>query len=387
MNIRMHAFHGSLIILLMVFTSLGSVSASELNKSLFSLNRVNNLSEDVLIEAANGLDDAVMDIVSLDVNLSVLEKGSYQNQIRDDVRLVGQQFEISLPGYNKIFSLKVDTLNTNKFDVDTYVGHISNKYEHFFVFTVKDDVLTGSINIDQNLFIINSHRAKNNLSYSLTWYDQRYFDKNHNLNDTSSSEPEKYYLSAHNNPALKHVEPLNNYHIVRTLFYFGSDVSNPYQLASNVINRMNLALYNSGIPVTYFFTISDIVILSSDFGTKCRKQMLTDMNQGLNEFSNIFNKRTTTKSDIVISVAKGDVNINTCSIYFTGRFGGQAELGLKANKPNATFADNWALADDTAVHEIGHVLNGLHTHIVAGDPQPTHNNQGITTITYISPDL
>lgn len=249
----MHAFHGSLMILLMVFTCLGSVSASELNKSLFSLNRVNNLSEDVLIEAANGLNEAVMDIVSLDVNLLILEKGSYQNQIRDDVRLVGQQFEVSLPGYNKIFNLKVDTLNSNKFGVDTYIGHINNNYEHFFVFTVKDDVLTGSINIDQNLFIINSHRAKNNLSYSLTWYDQRYFDKNHNLNDTLGSEPEKYYLSAHNNPVLKYVEPLNNYHIVRTLFYFGSDVNNPYELAANVINRMNLALYNSGIPVTYFF--------------------------------------------------------------------------------------------------------------------------------------
>jgi len=127
----MHAIYGNLMILLMVFSGLSNVSASELDKTLFSLNRVNNLSEDVLIEAANGLDDAVMDIVSLDVNLSVLEKGSYQNQIRDDVRLVGQQFEVSLPGHNKVFKLKVDSLNTNKFGVDTYVGHINNKTNTF----------------------------------------------------------------------------------------------------------------------------------------------------------------------------------------------------------------------------------------------------------------
>lgn len=323
-----------------------------------------------------------MDIVSLDVNLLILEKGSYQNQIRDDVRLVGQQFNVSLPGYNKAFDFRVDKLNTNKFGVDTYVGHINDNYKHFFVFTVKDDVLTGSINIDQNLFIINSHHNKRDLSYSLTWYDQRYFDKSHNLNDTLQTDQGEKHSFKQNVVDLSYTKAFNDYHFVGTLFYFGSDVSDPYQLASNIINRMNLALYNSGIPENYFFTTNEIVILNSDFGTKCREQILPDMNAGDNEFSNIFNKRIATKSDISISVAKGDVPVQ-CYLPnpYQGRIGGQAELGLKSNMPNTTLTDNWALADDTAVHEIGHVLNGLHEKQddTVSDPKPTHNNQAIVT--------
>lgn len=68
-------------------------------------------------------------------------------------------------------------------------------------------------------------------------------------------------------------------------------------------------------------------------------------------------------------------------LFFLGRYGGQAVLGLKSDMPNATFADNWVLADDTAVHEIGHVLNGLHEKQSGGisDPKPTNNNQAIVT--------
>lgn len=260
-----------------------------------------------------------------------------------------------------------------------------------FVITVKDDEVNGQIVLKNQLYNINTFVRESNYQ-TLTWIDRNFIDSSHFKNDTSVGENR---LKLTKEKEIKLQRDLvnksdNKTSVVRVLFFYGSDVINPVSLTANIVTKFNTVLQNSN-GMEHKISVAGIEIMNTDFGTDCRFQIEDHMELGTSYFSNIGTAMTNHYADMAVTVAKGDVPTLDCEQFGTsegvwGRVGGVAFLFRAPPEDNsqnryANFADNYALGDLTAIHEIGHVFGGLHATQQGGygDPYPWNNNQAIVS--------
>ena len=330
-------------------------SEEQSSNKLLTLKRYTILSDENILEAADGHDRAVMEIVEAGVDVdafkTITDEELTIHKIRGEI-LTGQTVSIQLPNKQSPETLKVNTVYFDKnLNITTYVGTIKgNKYSSFTLSVDKQKVI-GNITEGKNLFVIKPFE-NDSKRHTITWLDKSLILPYHDSEEKAESFKSK---------SLPEIKSHNNYNKVRILYLFGNNVSNPNALAANITATFNTALYNSGVNYKNSLMTAGVQVLPTDFGTDCRSVMNDNMKNRSSYFNDIDTRRANAFADIVVSVAKGNVNIN-CPLFgsYTGRIGGEAQLYLQSNNPWATFSDNYALGDLTAIHEIGHIFNARH---------------------------
>ncbi len=329
----------------------------------------------MLVESVDGFAAAVGDVFPLSINA---EAFSYIGNAEIDKYLyVGQEIQVLLPGETNAAILQVNNLEQNIDEtLFTYSGTIKDANHSSFVITLHEDVMDGQIVVEQQLHTINHISTELGPVQTLTWIDRRLIDSSHFSDDAYIVEGRDTDVEKTQN---NNGKSGSNGGVVRVLFMYGSDVSNPTSLTSQIVGKINTVFNNSGI-YNYTVSVADIDIMNTDFGIKCRVEIRDDMDNRNPPFSDIDTKVTNTYADMVVVIAKGDVPF-ACG-GFTGRVGGIANVydqyGGNSNNRFATFSDNYALGDLTAIHEMGHVFGGLHDVLFNG-VTAWANNQAIVS--------
>lgn len=177
--------------------------------------------------------------------------------------------------------------------------------------------------------------------------------------------------------------------VIRVLFLYGNDVSNPEILTNNIKTKHNAVLHNSDLQHT--ISVADTQVLNTDFGTDCRRDTLDKMIAKTDMFTNLDSLVSNAHADMVLVVTKGAITHNCGFGINSGRVGGEAVLFSQnqfvdnSDDRYATTSDNYALGDLTAIHEIGHAMGGYHAmeRDGFGNPVPsdaTNNNQAIVSL-------
>jgi hypothetical protein len=169
---------------------------------------------------------------------------------------------------------------------------------------------------------------------------------------------------------------------IRVYFLFTNDVNQIHLKASQVISEFRHALSNSGISLPHRYitfaglryaggNTDDYSCTSPDDATRVniRNAMGNTHASGSisgNPFNGIKTWMADAQADIAFLIFKG--NASSEDPHFC-RVGGVARI-MNPSRPVAVSADNYALADYTALHEIGHIFDGRHvgdlSHV--GDP-------------------
>jgi len=319
--------------------------------------RYSSLNDEEILDAVDGHNKAIMDVITIDVNTDAFQTITDNDQnfhkIEDGV-LTGQKVIIQLPDQRELQKLKVNTVYYDKnLDVTTYTGIVNDDKYSNFTLSVEKQKLIGTITKGQNLFTIKPV-MRDTKRHTIAWIDKSLIIPYHDAEEKSES---KTTINAEQ-ADIKVYSPYNK---VRILYLFGTNVSNPNALAANITATFNTALYNSGVNYKNSLMTAEVQVLPTDFGTDCRSAMKSKMKNRNSYFYDIDTRRANAFADIVVSVAKGNVNfICTGFSPYYGRIGGEAQLFLQSSNPWATFSDNYALGDLTATHEIGHIFNARH---------------------------
>lgn len=352
--------------------------------SLYEINLVKNLSDDVVLNSVNGFDQAVMDVIPISLDVDAFKVQSNRGEIAEIT--TGQNVSITLPGeFGEVLLNVVSIEQDSDSNYLTYSGVVIDHPRSSFVLTSDKNRMVGQIVIKAQLFNVNSFIENDEVIHTLTWIDRNLIDNSHFKNDTSISKQNDAESKKSENkfPAkLPVTKSGGGSSVVRVLFLYANNLSDTRFKTKNIVNKMNTALDNSDLSHT--ISVADIQVLSTNFGTDCRFKIHDDMIKRNNVFSNLDTRMANAKADMVVTVAKGAVPI-TCETFAsgTGRVGGKAELfdpDVSADNSDnrfTNFSDNYALGDLTALHEIGHVFGGLHA-LQSGttdDPYPTDNNQ------------
>jgi hypothetical protein len=147
---------------------------------------------------------------------------------------------------------------------------------------------------------------------------------------------------------------------VRVLILYGSDVSNPSTLASNIISSMNDSFFDDKMDPDLHFTLADLRNLNDDLEDVCKLDIRSKMMNETAPFTDIATWIDDEDADIALTIVTEDPDITGCYYGSNGRLGGIAGLYLDQSAPYAITMDTYAIGDLTALHEVGHVLGGFH---------------------------
>lgn len=132
-------------------------------------------------------------------------------------------------------------------------------------------------------------------------------------------------------------------------------------LSSELISQFNQSLASSGVASSNYLTLagtSEFQDNLSTLGARCRAELQTQMLQRSPPFQNLDTLRSSAYADIVVLLLTTESSYTDCGI--AGRIGGVVAALGDSIHPFALVSDNYALADLTGPHEIGHVLGGGH---------------------------
>ncbi|HHL32554.1 MAG TPA: hypothetical protein ENJ41_08195 [Oceanospirillales bacterium] len=147
---------------------------------------------------------------------------------------------------------------------------------------------------------------------------------------------------------------------IRVHFLFTNDVNTPNLRASQIISEFRHALSDSGISLPFrYITYAGLRYIGRNTTAyNCaRENILSDMGNRANVFQNIDNWLSTNDADIAFLIYRG-VSTGANDTNFC-RTGGVATI-LDSQRPFGVSADNYAITDLSAVHEIGHIFGGRH---------------------------
>lgn len=212
-------------------------------------------------------------------------------------RRLGHTVRVYLPLIEKPIDLRVEKVAEYVPGVVTYSGRTLDVESGIFTLSEKDGQVLGKILIGHLTFIIEPPRSKAN-SHLLTVLDRALFsqDPNHTLPRTAdmgfSSESTIQTTSTGSGE-------------VRVLFLFASDISNPSQMAANIVSEFNAALSRSGVASANQLTSANVRTVSSSFSgsTDCKGKLLYDMHKRDGVFASLDTWMAGDFADVVHLVA------------------------------------------------------------------------------------
>lgn len=132
------------IVFLFILSQQLMASEKEIIPTLFESNHVNYLSNDVILNSVNGLDQAVMDVIPINLYLDAF---NLQNErIESSSFATGQRVKLTLPADIGEVILDVKTLEQDgKEELLTYTGIIKGHRNSSFVITSDGNRMMGQI--------------------------------------------------------------------------------------------------------------------------------------------------------------------------------------------------------------------------------------------------
>ncbi len=324
------------LFILLFLTSI--VSAKEADSIFFEDSSKLNHVEDILL-------DTSVSQATDDLSLGYINIEAFQGLKPDSY------VYIKLPGYDQESTLLVNKIDHNIEGVITISGEVEGIENSTFIISTEKNKVLGSIkfngfsyNIEPTSANDNRHVINKMDRFKLVQIEDDVVVKNTEnkkvLSNTDFTLPQN---------EINRIEPaINN---VRVLFLYGNDV-NGNLLASQIITEFDNVKNRSSVSSTNrLVSAGTPQKLNTDFGVLTKHNMLARMDGKSYEFSDIDIRKNAANADIVVLLYSSSNNSN--------RLGGLANL-YNSNFPNTVVADDYALGDLTAIHEIGHVLGGAH---------------------------
>ena len=272
---------------------------------------------------------------------------------------VGVRFTVDLPDRQGL-ELTIAALTEVVNGVTTMIGKVNNEPDHDFVLSLEGDKLLGTIEEGDHIWLIEPDESFGDhlLRKVHRGLIPRAPDDEADLGLTPI-EPTPMAMPD-NEPA-----PMSGTNGgVDVLFLYASDVTNPNLRASDIVGRFTLVRNNSAISTNNSITSVGVFPVASNFSGLSRQSVLNKMKFGLTPFSELENWTTHTNADVTFLLVSEDSSVvGDNGIH--GRAGGVA-VRFQKSTPYALSTITYALGDNTAVHELGHVFCGHHegTHSV-----------------------
>lgn len=271
--------------------------------------------------------------------------------------LVGQFVDLPLVGKKlpvRLYVEQAQMLIENR-NIITYTGSIEDHSESRFVVSVEDGMIFGEVRLDGLVYKLHTTTGKKPIQI-MSLIDPKLMpkDTSNDVSDPSANQVEK-------TPTNKSAGSNGN---VRVLFLYASNVSNPHAKIANLIADFNQIKAASGVPSNRYISSAGTQMVNSTFTDKesCKEKIIKNMKHKDKEFVNLNADMQTAFADVAFLIIDGPSGHNSCFDGYPGHVGGQAAGALIKSLAYGVSADNYlgSAGDYTGVHEIGHILGGLH---------------------------
>jgi hypothetical protein len=338
-------------------------------------------------------DDALVNshIVKLDLN-KFNNKNNNNNQFPNSI-IVGQSFKLTLPGEILPDIFHVESIEEHVPGVLTYSGHIRSnitnltqskpanirslqtfkqEQDSWFSFSVDKSELLGKINHNGYVYVL-QRASRISDSYIVSKIDPGKIPHDPDFDDgimTENSFNTAVNLSRQDKtptPIALAESSDDGSRNIRVHFLFTNDVNTPNLRASQIISEFRHALSDSGISLPFrYITYAGLRYIGRNttvYGC-ARENILNDMTNRIIPFQNIDSWLDANDADIAFLIYRGrNIAANDSGFCRTGgvaNIPGGVTNNLNFDHPFGVSADNYAITDLTAVHEIGHIFGGRH---------------------------
>lgn len=354
------------------FITLGPQQMSETHRNQASLGHNN-----ALVSAS---------YINFHFNALSVVRGAGKNNFFDleSTEISGQKIALRVPGLNQPLLLTVQSVQhlIRDENIITYTGYVADSSNDYFILSILDDVVMAKINHGEHIYIITPLDG-NNSKHSIAQLHKGRMIKD-NSNDVSVSITDEPEAKA---PATNHAnKSVTGSGQVDVLFYVASDVNYPGIYVSLIVAEMNWILQSSQVSNNNQISSVGIKVLSSSFTGMCKLPIEIDILSRSNVFGDLNNDLIAYGADIMFLIVTTQPTLDCSSGFPTGdgiqwgRVGGKG-FPFYELQPWAFSTDTYALGDLTAVHEFGHVFDGIHnSKSVNTSPAP---NQGKTFLSLL----
>ncbi|QOC21321.1 hypothetical protein IC757_09660 [Wenzhouxiangella sp. AB-CW3] len=321
--------------------------------------------------------------VNLDLDALTAIEGPNGTRIATDrgAPLSGQRLALPVPKRSTPLQLKIDTVHEGKDGMITYAGKIDGDDGSLVAITVDQEALLGRIHHSEGFTYLLESRL-DSPQYTLSIIDQtlipRPEKKHHNHLSPQNVEQEQKQAPTRRDQS---AQPMSSGGEVRVLVMYTPAVAqqeNIALMANNIIATFNQSLSYSGVNSSNFVTLAGLRNINDNLSTsghRCRDEILFDKSNEEEAFSNISDWMSEDWADMGLTIMTTETGYTECSPWYSRAYGGAAFFIPESAYPEHPFpyantTHTFAMADLTAIHEIGHVLNGRHEDC-GGSPQPT----------------
>jgi len=334
---------------------------------------------------AQGIADAMLEAHLVDIDLQALQTIKVRSR-KGDLRvrgpvLLGQSVRVIVPKSTEALTLQVNKVEQLVEGVVTYSGDVADIPESFFTLSVHNGRLLGKILIGQASFMIKPATGQAG-RHELILLDRALLPR---VDDTLGGTASKAAKSSVASGTEKSGGTGSGN--VRVLFLFANNVGNQASMAANIVSEFNNALARSAVAGNNKITSAGVMTVASGFtgAFDCRGQILHDMDARDPPFGSLDQWMIDSAADMAFLVVKTTGSYSETSVtpqcsqslhplfravgagrvggLSAGFFGGSAQthaIPVPSASPFALSMDTYALADLTALHEIGHTLGGQH---------------------------
>lgn len=292
--------------------------------------------------------------------------------IESETLVAGTSLEMMIPGREVPLRLQLDTVYEGQDGVITHAGVIKGDDGSLAAITIHGDLVLGKIHHSEGYtyLIEGGHHVG---GYTLSIIDQSMIHrprKKHLHDHGSASEDSlstRHTLDLDGDLKL-HASASGEVRLLVLYTPAAASETNIDLLANNLVSSFNQSLLLSGVDSSNYVTLAGVHSIDDDLenlGSRCNDEIVIDMAERDGAFDQLDSWMSMAYADIALTVVTTESGYSECAYGVYGRIGGAAWLIPSAEYPDhpdpfSNTTHTFALADLTAIHEIGHVLNGLH---------------------------
>lgn len=322
--------------------------------------------------------------LNLDALTRIEGQGGVYANTRRGIPLSGHHLDLEVSQRPVPLRLQLDTLYQGFDGVTTYAGVIDGDDGSLVAISVDGEQVLGKIHHSEGYTYL-IQRNYQGQGHTMSIVDQSLIPRAHKLDN---DQVEKGHIDI--SPSTDTGAPAEGETIssmpssgeVRLLVLYtpAAAARNDINLmANNIVSTFNQSLSLSGVDNDNYLTLADIRSIGDDLsvsGSRCNDEIIRDMRDQSGEFANLNDWMDVAYADIALAIVTTQPSYAECYFGY-GRLGGMAILIPPASYPDhpnpfSNVTDTYALADLTAIHEIGHVLNGRHEYDCQAGTSPSY---------------
>ena len=315
----------------------------------------------------------------VDLNLDLLSQIAGPDGARADIRaqtpLAGNHLDLDIPGRDQPLRLLLDTVYEGFGGVINYAGIIDGDDGSLVAISIDSREVLGKIHHSEGFtYLIESHHDQE--GHILSVIDQTLIPRTKHKHGEKRADVDDERDALRLPPELdtEIVLPASTSGNVRLLMLYTPAVAaqtNIQLMANNIVSGFNQSLLLSEVDSSNYVTLADVRMIDSDLttpGSRCNDEIVEDLMGGrTGPFTLLDDWMEVAYADIALSIVTTERSYSECidGLPHFGRIGGQGlfiDQYPDHNEPFSVTTHTFALADLTAIHEIGHVLNGAHAH-------------------------